>query len=269
MDIRQKRTIIVIWLILSNFLLFFGGTLHPLVAGEQLIRRTKLPALIDPLNPDVQVLNKDFETFLLESEQVVKTRDNFDSLEAWEVNMIEIFTYLQIKHKSDLMQYLTVDHLPTVSEVIQSGVDDCDGRAILAANLLLYRGYDVWVLAHPLHYWVEVILEKGMTLSILDKNGIDNLYMRFNYKETTFNYFYVIGFILYEWVLVSILLIFLFYFHKTFYTSPFIRMTAKALAFVIVVTQIIYFGALGVVLLLYRIICFPRFISKTRGNHIE
>lgn len=254
MDLRQKRTLIVIWLILSNFLLFFGGTLHPLIAGEQLMRRIQLPALFDPLNPDVRVLNANFETFLLESEQVVRTRDNFDSLEEWEVNMIEIFTYLQIKHKPDIMQYLTVDHLPTVSEVIQSGVDDCDGRAILAANLLHYRDYDVWVLAHPLHYWVEVILEKGTTLSILDKNGIDNWYMRFNYKEINFNYFYVLGFILYEWFLVTLILISLFYVHQTFSTSLFIRMSAKILSFVVVVTQIIYFGALGIVLLLYRIL---------------
>ena len=146
-------------------------------------------------------------------------------------------------------------HQPVlVSEVIQSGADDCDGRAILAANLLLFRGYDVWVLAHPLHYWVEVLLDTGRTLFILEKSGIDSWYLRFNAQETTINYLNVLGFLLYEWVLVSILLIFLFYFYKTFSTSPFLRTSAKVLTFVVVMTQIIYFGALGVVLLLYRII---------------
>lgn len=248
-----KRTLVILWLILSNFLLFFGGTIHPLVAGEQFKRRTQLHSLLNPRNPDIVVFNDDFEVFLQESEQAVNIRDQFSSLEAYEVSMLEIFTYLRIKHKPDLMQYLTVDHLPTVSEVLRSGIDDCDGRAILAATLVLFRGYDAWVLAHPTHYWVEVLLENGVSVQILGKKGIDTWYLRFNDQETIFNYVQTVGFILYEWFLVTLILGFFFSFHKTFSQSPFIQLATKVLVSIVIVTQIIYFGALGVVLLLYRI----------------
>ncbi|MFX0197859.1 MAG: hypothetical protein ACFFCW_17190 [Candidatus Hodarchaeota archaeon] len=253
MNLNKKGTLVLLWLVLSNFLLFFGGTLNPLTAGEQFRRRTQLTSLLDPRNPDVRVLNDDFEQFLQKSEQVVKMRDKFNSLEEYEVNMVEIFTYLRVKHKPDTMQYLTIDHLPTVSEVIRTGVDDCDGRAILAATLLLSRGYDAWVLANPWHYWVEVILENGANQQILKKKGMNFWHLRFNDREVVFNYIQTVGFVFYEWFLVSLILAFCFYFYK-YLQMPFIRLSAKILLFVVVVTQIIYFGALGVVLLLYRII---------------
>ncbi|MFQ5821419.1 MAG: hypothetical protein ACE5I5_15650 [Candidatus Heimdallarchaeota archaeon] len=253
-DLYKKRTLVVVWLILSNFLLFFGGTINPLTAGEQFRRRTQLTSLLDPRNPDIGALNDDFEQFLHESEQVVKTSDDFSSLVEYEVKMVEIFTYLRVKHKSDLMQYLTVDHLPTVGEVMRSGVDDCDGRAIFAATLLVYRGYDAWVLANPVHYWVEIILGNGIHLRILGKKGVDTWYLRFDNQETVFNAIQTVGFVLYEWILVSLMMIFIFYSQKTFSQSPFLKLAAKVLSIVIVVTQIIYFGALGIVLMLYRII---------------
>lgn len=253
-NLYNKRTLVILWLILSNFLLFFGGTIHPLTAGEQFDRRMQLTSLLDPRNPDIIAFNDDFEVFLQESEKTVETRDQFSSLEEYEVNMLEIFIYLRVKHKSDLMQHLTVDHLPTIDEVLRSGMDDCDGRAILAATLLLYRGYNAWVLAHPLHYWVEVIQGNGSHLRILEKKSFDTWYLRFNDRETVFNYVHMIGFIIYEWVLVILMIGFLLSFHQTVYQSSFIRLAAKVLAGVVVVTQIIYLGAFGVILLFYRII---------------
>ncbi|MFQ6124640.1 MAG: hypothetical protein ACE5R6_08565 [Candidatus Heimdallarchaeota archaeon] len=252
LNLNKKGTFVLLWVVLSNFLLFFGGALNPLTAGEQFRRRTQLPSLLDLRTPDIQALNDDFDQFLLESEQIVKTRDQFHSLEEYEVNMVEIFTYLHVKHKPDTMQYLTIDHLPTVSEVMRTGVDDCDGRAILATTLLLSRGYDAWVLANPWHYWVEVLLENDIYLHILKKKGINFWYLRFNNQEVVFNYILTVGYVFYEWFLVSLIVVLCFYFHK-YLQMPFIRLSAKALLFVIIVTQIIYFGALGVVLLLYRI----------------
>lgn len=252
-NLNKKRTLVLLWVVLSNLLLFFGGTLNPLTAGEQFRRRTQLTSLLNPKNPDVRALNDDFEQFLQESEQIVKTRNQFSSLEEYEVNMAEIFTYLRVKHKPDTMQYLTIDHLPTVSEVMKTGVDDCDGRAILAVTLLLSRGYDAWVLANPWHYWVKVFLENGAHLQILKKKGMNFWYLRFNDREVEFNYILTLGYVFYEWFLVSLILAFLFFSHK-YLQVPIIRLSAKVLLFVVVVTQLIYFGALGVVLLLYRII---------------
>ncbi|MFX0200201.1 MAG: hypothetical protein ACFFCW_29125 [Candidatus Hodarchaeota archaeon] len=252
-NLNKKGTLVLLWLVLSNLLLFFGGTLNPLTAGEQFLRRTQLTSLLDTKNPDIRALNADFEQFLQDSEQIVKTRDQFSSLEVFEVNMVEIFTYLRVKHKSDTMQYLTIDHLPTISEVMQTGVDDCDGRAILAATLLISRGYDAWVLANPWHYWVEVFLENDAHLNILKKKRMNFWHMRFNDQKVVFNYILTVGYIFYQWFLVTLILTFLFFSHK-YLQMPFIRSGAKILLFVVIVTQIIYFGALGIVLLLYRII---------------
>ncbi|MFX0209905.1 MAG: hypothetical protein ACFFDT_28250, partial [Candidatus Hodarchaeota archaeon] len=78
-NLNQKRTLVILWLLLSNFLLFFGGTINPLTAGEQFKRRTQLHSLLDSENPNVRVLNDDFEQFLQDSEQTAKTRDKFSS----------------------------------------------------------------------------------------------------------------------------------------------------------------------------------------------
>lgn len=254
-NLHKKGALVLLWVILSNFLLFFGGTLNPLAVGEQFKRRMQLTSLLDPSNLDVGVLNGNFELFLQESEQIAKTRDKFSSLEEYEVSMVEIFTYLHVKYKSDLMQYLVIDHRPTVSEVMRAGVDDCDGRAILAATLLLFRGYDAWVLAGPWHHWVQVILGNGTSLQILEKKGIgmDIWYLRFNDREIVFNYVKTVGYVFYKWFNAFLIVAFLFYSYK-YLQAPFIRQTARILLFVVVGTLVLYIMALLVVLLLYRII---------------
>ncbi len=253
--LHKNGTLVLLWVLLSNFLLFFGGTFNPLAAGEQFRRRMQLTSLLDPNNPDVGILNDNFEQFLQESEQIAKTRDQFSSLEEYEVSMVEIFTYLHVKYKSDFMQYLALDHRPTVSEVMRTGVDDCDGRAILVATLLLFRGYDAWVFAGPWHHWVQVILGNGTSLQILEKKGIGmNIwYLRFNDREVVFNYIQTVGYIFYQWFNAFLIVAFLFYFHK-YLRVPFIRRTARILFFVAVGTLVLYIIAFLIIFLLYRII---------------
>lgn len=254
-NLRKKGTLVLLWVLLSNFLLFFGGTLNPLAVGEQFRRRMQLTSLLDPSNPDIGALNGNFELFLQESEQIAKTRDKFNSLEEYEVSMVEIFTYLRVKYKTDLMQYLAIDHRPTVSEVMRTGVDDCDGRAILAATLLLFRGYDAWVLAGPWHHWVQVILGNGSSLQILEKKGIgmDIWYLRFNDLVVVFNYVQTIGYVFYKGFNAFLIVAFCFYSHK-YLQVPFIRQAARILLFVAIGSLVLYIMAFMIVFLLYRII---------------
>ncbi|MFQ6124641.1 MAG: hypothetical protein ACE5R6_08570 [Candidatus Heimdallarchaeota archaeon] len=254
-NLHRKGIFVVLWVILSNFLLFFGGALNPRIACNQYRRRMQLPSLLDLNNPNVGVLNENFDQFLQESEQIAKTRNQFSSLEEYEVNMVEIFTYLRVKYKSDFMQYLTIDHLPTVSEVIQTGVDDWDGRAIFAATLLLFRGYDAWVLAGPWHQWVQVILGNSTSLQILDKKGLGMKiwYLRFNDREVVLNYVKAIGYIFYKWFSAFLIIAFLFYSYK-YLQTPFIRQAVRIIFFIAVGTFVLYIVALLMIFLFYRII---------------
>ena len=104
-QIYLHKKLVAFWLIFSTCLLFFGGTINPLTAGEQFSRRMQVTSLLDPRNPDINPLNDTFEQFLQESEQIAKTRDQFNSLEEYELHKVELFTYLHVKHKFDLKEH--------------------------------------------------------------------------------------------------------------------------------------------------------------------
>lgn len=255
-QVTRHKKLVVFWLIFSTFLLFFGGAINPMTASEQFKRRTQITSLLDPRNSDINALNDVFEQFLQESEQIAKTRDQFSSLEEYELHKVELFTYLHVKHKSDLMQYLCVDHLPTVREIWQSGTDDADGRTILATTLLLYRGYDAWAFAGPWHSWVELILENGTHLRILAKKGIgmNFWYLRSNDREVRFNPVQTIGFVVYELLLAALIVGVLFYIQKAFSQGSFVRHVVKSLFIVVVVIGALFIVAFAILLLFYRII---------------
>ena len=65
-----------------------------------------------------------------------------------------------------LLVHLQIDHpdyLPTVTEVIEQGKEDCDGQAVVAASLLKNFGYDAQLVNDLVHMWVKT--DKGETMS--------------------------------------------------------------------------------------------------------
>ncbi|MFQ5494532.1 MAG: hypothetical protein ACE5EX_04045, partial [Phycisphaerae bacterium] len=58
------------------------------------------------------------------------------------LKIVERYVYQKIPYKYDWITWGTVDYLPTVTEVIEKGHEDCDGRAVVAASLLKGLGYD-------------------------------------------------------------------------------------------------------------------------------
>lgn len=253
---RQKRVLFILWLVFSNSLLLFGGTINPLTASEQLNRRLHLSSLLDSRNPDVNALNDTFEQFLQKSEQFAPSRDHFNSVVEYEAHLVEIFTYLFVKQKTDLMQHLTIDHYPTIGEVMRSSADDVNGRIIFAAALLIYRGYNTWALVGPWHSWVEIILENGASLQILAKKGIGmNIwYLRFNDRESHFRPVQTVVFVFYELLLAAFILGVLFCVWTLFSQSSFLRQVTKGLSIFVVASALLFIVGLAIILLFYWIL---------------
>ncbi|MFQ6124140.1 MAG: hypothetical protein ACE5R6_05965 [Candidatus Heimdallarchaeota archaeon] len=198
------RKKIVLWILIANFLLLFGGSINPLVLEEQLHRRINPSILLEPNNPKISDFNKMFEKVLRVDKERTGMPDNIKDPRIYEIKLIEAFILSQIEWVSDFVQYLTVDRLVTPDEVLTSMKEDCDGRAILAGSLLLHRGYDVWIFVSWYHWWVVILLRDELPIQILTKAYNGPWYMKFNDKGRVFRGPPLIGFVLYNFVLAAI-----------------------------------------------------------------
>ena len=77
--------------------------------------------------PDAQVLRPFVE-------ELLPLLDNRSPEEALE--HVERYVYEKIPYEWDWNTWGVADYLPTVEEVMEKGVEDCDGRAVIAASLL-------------------------------------------------------------------------------------------------------------------------------------
>ena len=104
--------------------------------------------LPDPADPAVGPVAARFDAFLsgLQTEE----KDPRVLLAA-----VEAFVRREIPYSWDWQTWGVVDYLPTVSEVITKGTEDCDGRAVLAATLLRAKGIDARLVGDPRHMWVS------------------------------------------------------------------------------------------------------------------
>jgi len=67
---------------------------------------------------------------------------------------VEGFVIRHVPYQWDWITWGVVDYLPTVTEVIEKGQEDCDGRAVVAASLLRALGYNAWLVTDFAHMWV-------------------------------------------------------------------------------------------------------------------
>ena len=70
------------------------------------------------------------------------------------LDTVEQYVCTTIDYAYDWETWGVVDYLPTVEEVVSSGREDCDGRALLAASLLRGLGYEARLVADGAHVWV-------------------------------------------------------------------------------------------------------------------
>lgn len=75
---------------------------------------------------------------------------------------VEQYVYEKIPYEWDWNTWGTADYLPTVTEVVEMGKEDCDGRAVVAASLLRNFGFDAQLVTDLTHVWVKT--DKGETM---------------------------------------------------------------------------------------------------------
>ncbi len=88
---------------------------------------------------------------------------------------VEAFVYTHVEYDWDWNTWGMADYLPTVTEVIRMGKEDCDGRAVIAASLLKNLGYDARIVTDFAHVWVATDFGQTMgpgktkTVEVTDK----------------------------------------------------------------------------------------------------
>lgn len=82
-----------------------------------------------------------------------------DPLPREALQRVERFVYQKIPYAWDWVTWGTVDYLPTVTEAVEMGREDCDGRAVVAASLLQNLGFEAQIVTDFTHVWVKT--DKG------------------------------------------------------------------------------------------------------------
>jgi hypothetical protein len=68
---------------------------------------------------------------------------------------VERFVYDKVPYEWDWNTWGLSDYLPTASEVVAAGKEDCDGRAVVAASLLAGLGFQARIVTDFAHVWVQ------------------------------------------------------------------------------------------------------------------
>ena len=75
---------------------------------------------------------------------------------------VEQFVCDRIEYEWDWEIWGTADYLPTVTEAVEKGREDCDGRAVVSASLLRHLGFQAELVTDFAHVWVRT--EFGETM---------------------------------------------------------------------------------------------------------
>jgi hypothetical protein len=86
------------------------------------------------------------------------------------LQVIQRFVYEKVPYKYDWETWGCADYLPTLSEVMELGYEDCDGQAVVAASLLRNLGYKAELVSDGMHVWVKT--DKGDTMSPGKKRSV-------------------------------------------------------------------------------------------------
>ena len=121
-----------------------------------------------------------------------------------EIYAVGRFVYQEITYGEDITNYLSWDYRPSLSEVLNRGSDDCDGRAIVTCSLLTFRGYNGYVVIGKWHAWVEVHVEDGRIITILDEGlqPISPWYTKFNTETIDFRWLTFLDLVLHNFLLI-------------------------------------------------------------------
>lgn len=138
------------WVRLPVKWLVFGLTVlvvcfpHPGILMRHLRHWRNPNVLIQPHTPALQPLVRDLE---------LRMPDDLAPRDA--LRIVERFVCERIRYDWDWNTWGTADYLPTVTEAIEKGREDCDGRAVVAASLLSRFGFKAQIVTDFAHVWVK------------------------------------------------------------------------------------------------------------------
>ncbi len=87
------------------------------------------------------------------------------------LQVVESLVLEKVPYDWDWNTWGTADFMPTVTEVMDMGREDCDGRAVVAASLLKHLGYDAQIVTDFAHVWVKT--EAGELMGPGGKKAIE------------------------------------------------------------------------------------------------
>ncbi len=83
---------------------------------------------------------------------------------------VERFVRKKVPYEWDWNTWGLGDYLPTVTELIEMGKEDCDGRAVIAASLLQNFGFKAQIVTDFTHVWVKT--DKGEVMGPGRRNAV-------------------------------------------------------------------------------------------------
>lgn len=90
--------------------------------------------------------------------------------------VVEKYVYRRIPYEWDWINWGNADYFPTVTEVIEKGSEDCDGRALIAASLLRNFGFKAELVTDFTHVWVKTdqgeLMGPGKTAISVSDHGL-------------------------------------------------------------------------------------------------
>ena len=113
-----------------------------------------LPTLIGRLGDMNAVLNP-ANPGLAELEERVRERVPPDADAQATLRIVEKVVCEAVPYAWDWDTWGVMEYIPTVSEVLEKGREDCDGRAVVAASLLRRMGYEAQLVCDLKHAWVQ------------------------------------------------------------------------------------------------------------------
>lgn len=99
-----------------------------------------------------------------DSEEVCKIRDEIfpyknNSYTIRDIVCVLNYVYTHLNYSYDWSNWWMYEYLPTLEQVIERGLEDCDGYAILACSILRSMDLDAWIMCGTDHYWIRVFTE--------------------------------------------------------------------------------------------------------------
>lgn len=130
---------------LSFLLLLLVAVLYPnpVLLVRNIDHWSRLNELPDPDDPALAPLAGDLAPRL---EGVTSDRHA--------LSIVEAYVWTRLPYAWDWDTWGVVDYVPTVSEAIAKGREDCDGQAVIAAALLRHFGYEAHLVTDGTHVWV-------------------------------------------------------------------------------------------------------------------